>query len=91
MAGVKQKSGKRRGNPLAQPKEPRVHPKEKTMTKHYCDMCGKEIDEYERVQVTIAYSEEVRGWEDTDEEYDLCAKCAGKLRDVIIEGDICQQ
>ena len=60
------------------------------MTKHYCDMCGREIEEYETTAVTFTEPEEMRVYMDAEEEWELCTKCAGKVRDFIIEGKTCQ-
>ena len=60
------------------------------MTKHYCDMCGKELDKYEVTEVTV--EPEPLCIQETKEEYELCPECAGKVRDLIIYGEeICQQ
>lgn len=61
------------------------------MTKHYCDMCGDEIKGYDIVNVSMETTELMKRVGEPNEEWELCVKCAGKLRDVIIEGEICQQ
>lgn len=55
------------------------------MTVHYCDICGEEIEEYEITKVRIETPIETRCLANNDEEWDLCPKCAGKVRDFLID------
>ena len=53
------------------------------MTVHYCDICGKEVEEYSVHNITIEAVEE-SAYEVTNEEWELCSKCAGKVRNFMI-------
>ncbi len=55
------------------------------MTKHYCDMCKKELDEYDLVKITA--EKKIYTYEEGEEKYELCQECMGKVRDLIIYGD----
>lgn len=60
------------------------------MTKHYCDMCRKELDKYGVTEIRI--EPEPHCTRETEENYELCPDCAGKVRDLIIYGEnLCQQ
>ena len=62
------------------------------MTKHYCDMCGKEIEDYDLVNITMEYPYETKRCVDSDEYWEMCSECAHKVRDFVKDGgEICQQ
>lgn len=65
------------------------------MTKHFCDMCGKEmpsaIQENVRIAMKARYREEgkkefVYSWKNFY--HDICQECAEKLEAIITGGDV---
>ncbi len=61
-------------NGLIKPKK-----EEAQMTKHYCDRCGKEIAEYNRLTGKIVADAGGRSFLTDSLDYELCARCKEAL------------